>query len=235
MHSEAPYDFIFCRNVLIYFDRDVQMQAVDMLEGLLHERGGLFVGPSEAGLLLRPHIESIGIPMSFGFRRKTVRPQVAILALPASPALPQSFTKSSPNGAASNWMPLPTMAAPSLPVANVTSAQQVSKDLLTRARASADRGELEQAVALCEQQLRHAGPNAEVYYLQGLIRDAQKDDATALQLYRKAIYLQPDHCEALLHLAALLATHGDTSAALRLQQRAERTRLTVADKEQSHA
>jgi len=118
---------------------------------------------------------------------------------------------------------------------NALAASALSDDLLTRARASADRGELVQAAALCEQQLRHAGPNAEVYYLQGLISDAQKNGATALQLYRKAIYLQPDHREALLHLAALLAAQGDTDAALRLQQRAERTRLTAGDKEQSHA
>jgi len=237
MHGEASYDFIFCRNVLIYFDRDMQVQAVDMLEGLLDEHGCLFVGPAEAGLLLRAHLESIGTPLSFGFRRKTARPQtpapVVAVAL-ASPSLAQLSPRTfASTPAAPPARPVRAVVAPS-PV-NAVAAPALSDDFLTRARASADRGELVQAAAFCEQQLRHAGPNAEVYYLQGLISDAQKNGATALQLYRKAIYLQPDHREALLHLAALLAAQGDTDAALRLQQRAERTRLTAGDKEQSHA
>ncbi len=40
--------------------------------------------------------------------------------------------------------------------------------------------------------------------------------------YRKALYLEPQHAEALAHLAALLAARGDLAGARRLQQRASR-------------
>ena len=40
--------------------------------------------------------------------------------------------------------------------------------------------------------------------------------------YRKTLYLEPTHAEALAHLAALLAARGDLAGARRLQQRAGR-------------
>ncbi|HFL7952803.1 TPA: tetratricopeptide repeat protein, partial [Pseudomonas aeruginosa] len=44
----------------------------------------------------------------------------------------------------------------------------------------------------------------------------------AQDFYRKALYLEPQHAEALAHLAALLAARGDHAGARRLQQRAAR-------------
>jgi chemotaxis protein methyltransferase WspC len=236
--GEEPYDFIFCRNVLIYFDRDVQVAAVDMLERLLAAQGAIFVGPAEAGLLLRPHLESIGIAMSFGFRRKlalsSLKPaKVLVAPWPAFstslPALPLPVRRDA--------VVAPPMVVETSLVRSTAPAQDavIASDLLARAHACADRGDLVRAESLCQQHLRNTGPSAAVYYLQGLICDAQQDAGTALQLYRKAIYLQPDHREALLHLAALLAAQGDAAGAERLQQRAQRTRLKSGDKEQSHA
>jgi len=217
MRNEAPYDFIFCRNVLIYFDRDVQQQAVQVLERLLDRDGCIFVGPAEAGLLLKPHIESIGIPLSFGFRRKKVVDRVDL------PLPPLKMVAAIPRIVAPEPAPplrvRPAQVRQRIPEAAPSAV--VQDDLLAQARACADRGELAQAEALCEQ-LNAVGPNADAYHLQGLISDARQDASSAQQLYRKAIYLQPDHREALLHLAALLAAQGDDAGAQRLQERAER-------------
>ena len=43
-----PLDFIFCRNVLIYFDRDVQQRVVQGLEERLAPGGYLFISHSES-------------------------------------------------------------------------------------------------------------------------------------------------------------------------------------------
>ena len=225
LHNEAAYDFIFCRNVLIYFDRDVQLQAVDMLERLLDEKGCIFVGPAEAGILLRPHVEPIGIALTFGFRRKAAAVQRVLSTPLVTPYIPKSASPVLPRivaRPASAVLPVP------MPVL------QTRADLLLRAQACADRGELAQAEELCRQYLHNATPDAAVFCLQGLINDARQDVEAAIQLYRKAIYLQPDHQEALLHLAGLLRAQGDVAGALRLQHRAERSRLAAADKEQVH-
>ena len=52
MLDVESYDIVFCRNLLIYFDRATQNRAIKILERLLRPQGVLFVAPSETGLLL---------------------------------------------------------------------------------------------------------------------------------------------------------------------------------------
>src|SRR5688572_21311309 len=51
LSGHAPYDFIFCRNLLIYFDRATQQRALEKLHRLLTAAGTLFVGPAEMPLV----------------------------------------------------------------------------------------------------------------------------------------------------------------------------------------
>ncbi len=45
---DRPFDFIFCRNVMIYFDKAVQQRVVTMLERQLKPGGYLFIAHSES-------------------------------------------------------------------------------------------------------------------------------------------------------------------------------------------
>ncbi|MGN4065717.1 CheR family methyltransferase, partial [Burkholderia gladioli] len=67
--DEGRYDFIFCRNVLIYFDRQAQERALRALDARLAEDGLLFVGPAETGVVMRQAMSSAKIPLAFAFRR----------------------------------------------------------------------------------------------------------------------------------------------------------------------
>jgi chemotaxis protein methyltransferase CheR len=44
----GPFDFIFCRNVMIYFDKETQQHLVQKMAGYLAEGGYLMVGHSES-------------------------------------------------------------------------------------------------------------------------------------------------------------------------------------------
>ncbi len=43
------FDVVFCRNVMIYFDRATQQRVLDRLAGVLPEGGLLFVGHADSG------------------------------------------------------------------------------------------------------------------------------------------------------------------------------------------
>jgi chemotaxis protein methyltransferase WspC len=63
------FDIIFCRNLLIYFDRPTQNRVIELLSALLKPEGLLFVGSSEGGLALSHGYVSAKLPMAFAFRR----------------------------------------------------------------------------------------------------------------------------------------------------------------------
>ncbi|MEX5612401.1 protein-glutamate O-methyltransferase CheR, partial [Pseudomonas protegens] len=79
--SEPAFDFVFCRNLLIYFDQPTQRQVFEVLKRLTHEEGVLFIGPAEGSLLGRLGMRSIGIPQSFAFSRHH-EPEPAPVVLP---------------------------------------------------------------------------------------------------------------------------------------------------------
>jgi len=45
---EGPFNFIFCRNVMIYFDKETQIRLLDRMADILQPGGYLFVGHSES-------------------------------------------------------------------------------------------------------------------------------------------------------------------------------------------
>ncbi len=47
----GPFDFIFCRNLLIYFDREKQIEYVTKMMRLLKPSGFLYLGHSEHGVM----------------------------------------------------------------------------------------------------------------------------------------------------------------------------------------
>ncbi|WP_240162971.1 tetratricopeptide repeat protein, partial [Paraburkholderia sp. Cy-641] len=98
----------------------------------------------------------------------------------------------------------------------------VERDTLQAARELADAGRLADAAAAIHAYLEQHAPHAEAFYLLGVLADANGDSNVARAQYRKAIYLDPQHPEALAHLATLLDLEGDRDGARLLMQRAAR-------------
>jgi chemotaxis protein methyltransferase WspC len=214
-----PYEVIFCRNVLIYFDRVSQHRAIEVLGRLLTPAGLLFVGPSETGLLLDRGFVPAGIPLAFAFRRAggaaapvVAAKPVAAKPIPEKPRQPASAPKSTPE-------PIP-------PDAIVAAAEP----WIAQARRLADQGKLVEALACCEQNLRAEAASAETFHLVGLLHDAAGRVHDAAEHYRKALYLDPRHPEALIHLAVALQKAGDARGAQRLFERANRQATPIASK-----
>lgn len=220
--NRGRYDIIFCRNLLIYFDRETQERILNILKLMLTPQGTMFVGPAEALLMRLVGFAPTGDSMAFAFREeKTPRPR----ALPAH-EFPPAFKAPPPLPSLLKppiVLPPPPTLAPvkTQPAATFSMPHRESPDL-EKARAMADAGNLDEAIRICQAHQKQHGDTAEAYYLLGLVYDARGDETQAAEGYRKAVYLDPNHREALIHLALLAERRGDMAGARRLHERAKR-------------
>ena len=210
------YDVVFCRNLLIYFDIATQNRAVGVLKRLLAPQGVLFVGHSEASLMLDQGLVSARMPMAFAFRK----------AMPSQPKAKPAPARAAfqPKPAAAKKVPYRALPppSPSPPPAFKRAAPPKSVHDLGELRRIADLGQLAEAARGCQELMREQGATPEAFLLLGLISDAGVNLAAASGHYRKALYLEPDHAETLGHLALLLKKQGDVAGAKVLSDRMRR-------------
>lgn len=248
--KSIPYDFVFCRNLLIYFDAATQEAAVHVLRSLTQNDGIIFVGPAEASLLTARRLPSIAVPGAFAFMASAAAQVDAPAAMnwPSVSKPPAAWTQTHP------FAPVPSTSlsraplgraplsraplsrppldvskpaapiAPPLPVKEAAFNNDADRAAvaLRSITALADQGLVDEALTQILLHLAEYEASADVLYLQGLLQDAAGRPSQARASYRKALYLDPSHREALLHLAALIASDGDHEGARRMQARAAR-------------
>jgi chemotaxis protein methyltransferase WspC len=198
------FDIIFCRNLLIYFDRATQDRVIVALGALLRPEGLLFVGSSEGGLALSNGYVSAKLPLAFAFRR-------------AQRARPSRATSMRPQ-----LVPTPASRALKLQPASPAPSLDVPGASFEDVRRLAEEGRFDEAVAMCEVHLRTLGPSSEAFCLLGVVREAQGDTDQAEAAFRKALYLAPRHAEAVTRLAQLVERRGGDAEAKVLWNRVRR-------------
>ena len=92
--------------------------------------------------------------------------------------------------------------------------------ILHAARQAANNGRLEEADALCGQILSLDPANTEAHYLRGVVFQAQGLLSEAQRSLEKALYLDPKHYQALVHMMLLSEQRGDPNATANYQRRA---------------
>ncbi|WMD21661.1 protein-glutamate O-methyltransferase CheR [Achromobacter seleniivolatilans] len=228
----APYDFVFCRNLLIYFDAPTQERAVQVLRRHTREDGVIFVGPAETSLLTARRLPAVPAARSFAFFAQALpapaelpavsKPIVHAWTPPRRPVAQTPVARLPvPHAAIAPATPIQAMA-PAPAASSLPASAQASQASLRQIETLADQGRVQEALNQCRAYIDIHGASAEALYLSGLLQDAAGDARQAQAAYRKALYLEPGHREALLHLAALVASEGDHEGASRLQARAAR-------------
>ena len=233
LSNKAPYDVIFCRNLLIYFDPEAQQRAIRVLDRLLKKNGLLFVGHAETGLFADKRFSPVRHTGVFAFLKGASRIEGSVEKPNGAVNTSGMFT--APKKAV---LPRPSWPKVSVTVSNpplnrvrVASKAPETDPNVKKARSLADAGKLFEAAELCETRLKDDNKDTEAYCLLGLIRLALDDDAAAEQYFNKAVYLDPNHYEALVHLSLMSEHRGDKESAFELQQRAERAGRYGNDKE----
>ncbi|HTK01017.1 MAG TPA: CheR family methyltransferase [Bordetella sp.] len=226
------YDFVFCRNLLIYFDNATQETAIGVLRRLCRRDGVIFVGPAEASLLTRLGMRQIDMARAFAFRNEQdapvdAPPQRVLMESRTRRSMASAFASKSVSLRASTSTPASAsaFARRSRPNDKQQAGAPASLDAI---QALADAGRLDEARAAATAHVETHGASAEAYYLVGLLDDAANLPVAAEAAYRKTLYLDPGHRQALLHLASLLETRGEDAPARQLRARAAR-------RENSHA
>jgi chemotaxis protein methyltransferase WspC len=148
-----------------------------------------------------------------GQGRRTVPAPIAAPRPLASP-FPQRIAPTGPPIAA-RIDPLPAARPARVPPATLNPE-------LVGLRQLADAGLLSEAIESCEYYLRGHSNDAEGHCLLGELYQAQQLDRQAEQCYRRATYLDPQHRQALVHLALLKEQQGDRAGANLFWRRVDR-------------
>ena len=238
------YDVIFCRNLLIYFDEPTTASAIGALATLLADDGVMLAGYAEVPSFCRHGFAALREPGAFALvkkgsvnvppERRTLLAQATLAhaverrAAPASAPALQRALAAIPQARPQALRPLPSQqtahrpsaAAPANPAPPNKAAPAADK--LARARSLADLGDYQSAQKLCREVLATSPDSADAYFILGMLSECQQQSAQAGEHWRRCVYLQPDHYDALCHLALLAGEDGDQKLAAAFKQRAAR-------------
>jgi chemotaxis protein methyltransferase WspC len=225
------YDVIFCRNLLIYLERAQQDAVVASLAQCLHEDGRLFGSPAEHSLFSRGSFQSVQLLATSAFQKADFKKR----EWPQAPS--KYFDSTITSAKADKPTPKPVSSQTFIsastallqPEESTTAHDAAADDVLNQVAALADAGKLEEATRLCDRYVQTSGGSVRAFYLQALLKDAAGHLIEAESLYRKVIYMNPNHVEALLHLASLRAMSGDNIQAQQLRERARRVQERVQE------
>ena len=213
------YDVIFCRNLLIYFDKPTTRAAIANLSALLADDGMLLAGYAEVPSFCQNGFAPLQFRQAFALKKEATPPAavIQVAALPP-PTRTLRSVPPAPRPAPARAAPAPAARPRPVPV----QAPQPPADLLAEARRLADRGQLREAGEKCHVHLARVPEAAEAYFMLGIINELAGKMDLADDYWRRCIYLQPDHYEALCHLSLLAERNGNHTAATTLKARAAR-------------
>lgn len=217
----GTYGIIFCRNLLIYLNKNGRQRLFECLERSLLPGGLLFAGHSELTSFLQrgyipvAHSRSFACIKSGENSMPRLRIQESGITKKKVPVKPVEEKRT----------PEPVLYGTRHRKGRSPGPDQAvdgGESFLSAIRRLADRGFLVQASDLCEKYLRDNGRDKEGFYLMGLIGQALGRPEQAEEMFMKALYLDPSHYEALLHMALLNEQKGDGTRAQIFRQRIKR-------------
>lgn len=228
----GPFDIVFCRNVMIYFDSDSNQYLTRALAGTLVENGLLFVAPADVHQHLAASFVSENQISPGIFRKRGEAVIQAVVPLRASQAPGVNWTAAgAANSRAGNVVPMPdngrrhvdvyrkkirVPAAEPPRLAETGKANEPGPALqLETIIDSANRGDWTNAARQCEQMLATDRLNAPVHYYHGLVLQYAGNTREAERAWRRSIYLDQDFALAHYQLGLSRKEAGDLKGAIK--------------------
>lgn len=187
------YDIIFCRNVLLYLSQEARNTVLSRIKYVLASDGIIIVTAAETEAVRKLRFVSIAEGPSY--------------------VLKKLKSTSSHNKAGQ------------LQDTESSTLNELFKELndeIDYIRKLADQGEFNKANKQCQAYIDKNLVDAEGHFLLGVIQHALKNNDAAKQAFMKAIYLKPEHHQALIYLSLIEEGMGNTKQANIYRQRADR-------------
>ncbi len=219
--SDAPYDLVFLRNVLIYFRPEIQVRVMETVARSLAPDGFLFLGPSETLWQVTDRFDSVDLETCFAYalrasqkretRRKAARDTV-------SSGRPTPREKDANGVEQATSRPLARVTRPMSDAAEARGARSEDSTSGLRSLEGCVSALLENRFGDARDQVAEvvsAEPeNVSARVVAGLIDEVCDRPADARAAYRAALYLAPEMYQARVLLADLLRRSGDLRRAV---------------------
>lgn len=223
------YHIVFCRNLLIYFDQNQKIATYQNIYNMMHPNGLLIMGHAESATTPMALFKNNNVEKSFSFTRREPGEYEKEMS--------NKLTKNSANKtgikkkprirlhqSTKNKKPVPTTEVKSKPEKHKRDLKSDPFTAIREARLLADQGKFELAIEICNHYTDNHDVGDDAWYLLGLINDGEDNIPSSEECFRKAIYLNPHHYEALVNLSLLLKSDGNEIAAKQFMQRANRVK-----------
>jgi chemotaxis protein methyltransferase CheR len=213
VHNLCSFDLILCRNVMIYFNRDIMSSLIEQFHECLVEGGWLLVGHAEPNVELFRSFQAVSVPGATLYQKS--RGSAYPLGAPGVEEVPTSVRVeeilSNVNRAIFPRVNVPAKQAPRARANAAASAASELSDV----RLLADQGQWEQAARCSRKLLETDAMNPKVHFYYSLVLEQMGLHAEAEQSLRRAVYLDRSFVLAHYYLALVLQKRGDHRGAAR--------------------
>jgi chemotaxis protein methyltransferase WspC len=229
LKDEPQFDFIFCKNLLIYLNDESRLKVINNINRLLKNDGALFVGLSEINYFTRNGFEPIKHNLAFACKK------VPATNSSLSEITKSEFSKSEKYESFINPIKPVTKSVETnktdpLDISNINISQISNEEMIDKLKIFADQGNFSQAKKICDEILKINQTNIDALFFMGLIQNANHNPGSAEDYFKNVLYLNPDHYESLIHLSLMCESRGDSDRATILRLRAERVYIKGMNK-----
>lgn len=217
------FHIVFCRNLLIYFDRPTKKKALDVITLLLHDDGVLVVGHADTAILPSLGYKNFSEQFSFAYVKghsqhnptHTLSPTFTEKGKKIVEALIAARQGKVGDGSKPGVSPVPKVKSKSEQIGSVDDSYQLIRNLVTEKK-------YQQAQELAEVYIDENGGDGRIFHCIGQIAFEQEDFERSELYFKKAVYLMPDDETSLNYLASIERLRGNSTSAQRYEQRAAR-------------
>ena len=214
LEYESEFDIIYCKNLLIYFNDESKMKAIENLKRLLKNDGILISGHSELSFYARNGFERIDKPGAFALKKKSERIDIKANSIIEAKHTHKTFRK-----------------FPKIDDRKESSNNHRTVEIINKtevfdfelAKNLANQGRFEEAENYCLLNIQKHQDNFELFYILGLINSSKNNINQAIEFYNKAIYLNPNHYESLFNLSLLFESINQNAKSEIFRKRAIRS------------